>query len=189
MVTGEATPYALFHPCAPHRLRVVAPDAKLIVLLRNPVDRAYSHYLLERARGDETLSFADALDAEPQRLSGEEEKLLVDATYVSEPHKHASYVSRGAYAAQLERWLPVFPRDQMLIVRSEDLFERPELTMAQVTTFLELPAAQDGSFAVHNRTSGPRLDAGIRDRLTRHFAPMNARLAQLLGWDPGWDER
>ena len=70
MITGEATPYALFHPLAPRRLREIAPNAKLIVLLRNPTTRAYSHYLLERSRGDETLDFADALDAEQAAAGG-----------------------------------------------------------------------------------------------------------------------
>jgi hypothetical protein len=188
MLTGEATPYALFHPCAPYRLRDVAPVAKLIVLLRNPVDRAYSHYLLERSRGDETLSFAEALDAEPHRLFGEEAKLIADPTYVSEPHKHASYASRGAYSAQLERWLTVFPREQMLILRSEDLYRRPAPTIARVTDFLCLPSAPGPDFDAHNRSAGPALNLTTRERLARHFAPLNAQLADFLGWDPDWEE-
>jgi hypothetical protein len=103
-LTGESTPYALFHPLAPQRLRAVAPNVKLIVLLRNPVERAYSHYLLERSRGDESLSFAEALAADAARLAGEEDRLLADPTYVSVTHKHASYLARGDYAPQLKRW-------------------------------------------------------------------------------------
>jgi hypothetical protein len=185
-ITGEATPYAMFHPHAPMRLRDIAPRARIIALLRNPVERAYSHYLLERSRGDEVLSFAAALDAETGRLAGEEAKLVADPTYVSETHKHASYMSRGDYARQLERWLAVFPRDHLLILRSEDLYEQSANTFRRVTEFLNLPPADDIPFVAHNRSAGPPLDPALRERLERHFAPLNAGLGSLLGWDPGW---
>ena len=185
-ITGEATPYALFHPLAPRRLREVAPAARLVALLRNPVDRAYSHYLLERSRGDETLDFASALDAERERLAGQEARLAIDPTYVSPAHKHASYVSRGDYAPQLESWFSVFPREQILVIRSEDLYERSAETFAQVARFLGISPHVPIPFTQHNRMSGPPLDPAIRRRLSQHFAPRNARLAGLLGWDPGW---
>jgi len=187
VITGEATPYALFHPLAPRRLREVAPAARLIVLLRNPVDRAYSHYRLERSRGDETLDFATALDAEPQRLEGEEARLARDPASASDPHKHASYMARGEYARQLERWLEVFPREQILVIRSEDLYEKTAETFASVAQFLGISSEVPIPFTAHNQTSGPPLDPAIILRLSRHFAPLNARLADLLGWDPGWD--
>ena len=185
-LTGEATPYALFHPLAPDRLRATAPDAKLIVLLRNPVDRAYSHYLMAHARGDEPLDFAAALDSEADRMAGEEERLRSDPTYVSWPHKQFSYLARGDYAPQLARWFARFPRDQFLILRSEDLYADPAATYGRVLDFLELEPAGSSSFAVHNRTDGPFLASRLRDRLAAHFAPKNAGLADLLGWDPGW---
>lgn len=186
-ITGEATPYALFHPLAPRRLWEITPAARAIALLRNPVDRAYSHYLMERSRGDETLDFAAALDAERERLDGEEARLARDPTYASAPHKHASYVARGDYPRQLERWFGVFPREQILVIRSEDLYKRSAETFARVAQFLEISPEAPIPFTVHNRTSGPPLDPAIRRRLSRHFAPLNARLADLLGWDPGWD--
>jgi hypothetical protein len=187
VITGEATPYALFHPLAPQRLWEVAPATRLIVLLRNPVDRAYSHYLLERARGDETLDFAAALDAEPERLEGEEARLARDPAYASNPHKRASYTARGEYARQLERWLGVFPREQILVIRSEDLYEKTAETFALVAQFLGISPEAPIAFTPHNRTSGPPLDPAIRLRLSRHFTPLNARLADVLGWDARWD--
>jgi hypothetical protein len=187
VITGEATPYALFHPLAPRRLREIAPAARLIALLRNPVDRAYSHYILERSGGHETLDFAAALDAEQKRLDGEEARLTREPTYASAPHKHASYLARGDYARQLERWFAVFPREQILVLRSEDLYERSAETFAHVAQFLGISHPAPIPFTAHNRSSGPPLGPAIRDRLSRHFAPLNARLADLLGWDPGWD--
>ena len=187
VITGEATPYALFHPLAPRRLREIAPAARLIALLRNPVDRAYSHYRLERSGGNETLDFAAALDAEQERLDGEEARLAREPTYASAPHKHASYLARGDYARQLERWFAVFPREQILILRSEDLYERSAETLSHVVQFLGISPTGPIPFTAHNRSSGPPLDPALRDGLSRHFAPLNARLADLLGWDPGWD--
>jgi len=186
VITGEATPYALFHPLAPQRLLKIAPVAKSIVLLRNPVDRAYSHFLLERSRGDETLDFTAALDAERERLDGEETRLVRDPASVSDPHKHASYVARGEYVRQLERWFDVFPREQILVVRSEDLYERSAETLSRVADFLAINRDVTIPFTAHNQTSGPPLDPAIRRRLSDHFAPLNARLADLLGWDPRW---
>ena len=186
VITGEATPYALFHPLSPRRLLEIAPAAKPIVLLRNPVDRAYSHFLLERSRGDETLDFTAALDAELERLDGEEARLARDPAYVSHPHKHASYVARGEYAPQLERWFATFPREQILVVRSEDLYERSAEALTRVANFLTINPDVTIPFTTHNRTSGPPLDPVIRRRLSNHFAPFNARLADLLGWNPGW---
>jgi hypothetical protein len=186
VITGEATPYALFHPLAPRRLLEIAPAVKSIVLLRNPVDRAYSHFLLERSRGEETLDFAAALDAELERLDGEEARLSQDPTYSSDPHKHASYKARGEYARQLERWFGIFPREQILVIRSEDLYERTAEAFARVADFLTINPDVMIPFATHNQSSGSPLDPAIRRRLSEHFAPLNARLADLLGWDPGW---
>lgn len=185
-ITGEATPYALFHPLAPKRLLDTSPYAKLIALLRNPVDRAYSHYLHERSRGFETLDFASALDAESERLVGEEARISRDPSYISEPHKHFSYLARGDYAPQLERWFAHVPRQQLLVLRSENLYGQPAETLAHVAGFLGIAPELDAPFAAHNRSAGPPLDAAIRARLTDHFAPKNARLEELLGWNPGW---
>jgi hypothetical protein len=187
VITGEATPYALFHPLAPRRLREIAPAAKSIVLLRNPVDRAYSHFLLERSRGEETLDFAAALDAELERLDGEEARLARDPAYVSHSHKHASYVARGDYARQLERWFALFPREQILVIRSEDLYERRAEAFTRVAEFLAIDPNVTIPFTAHNQTSGSPLDPAIRRRLSQHFAPFNARLADLLGWDLDWN--
>jgi hypothetical protein len=185
-ITGEATPYAIFHPLAPRRLREIAPASRLIALLRNPVDRAYSHYLLECSRGAETLDFAAALDAEPERLGGEEARIAREPAYISASHKHASYLSRGDYARQLESWFDAFPSEQILVIRSEDLYERSAETLTQVAQFLGISPDLRIPFTMHNQTSGPPLDPAIRRRLSQHFAPLNARLADLLGWDPGW---
>lgn len=185
-LVGEATPYALFHPRAPQRLFDVAPDARIIVLLRNPVDRAYSHYLHERARGHESLGFEDAIAAEPERLLGLDAGLATGEILTSDTHKRASYLARGRYARQLERWLAIFRREQMLILRSEDLYADPAATTHRVTDFLGLPPLRSDAFSAHNATSGPPMNARTRELLLREFAADNARLAALLDWQPVW---
>ena len=123
-LVGEASPSYLFHPLAPERARAVVPDARLLVVLRNPVDRAYSQYQHEVALGREPLSFEDALAAEEERTRGEVERIVADPRAFSHEWWDHTYAARGLYAEQLDRWLAVFPRDQLLVVTSDELGER-----------------------------------------------------------------
>src|SRR6188508_2786047 len=118
---GEATPYYMFHPAVPARVAAALPDVRLIAILRDPVERAWSHYRHEIDLGYETLSFEDALACEDDRIAGEEERLRADPSAVSFAHQHHSYAARGRYLEQLERWWEVFPRERLLVIRSEDL--------------------------------------------------------------------
>lgn len=185
-VTGEATPYALFHPRAPDRAREVAPQAKFIVLLRDPVDRALSHYQHERALGVELLSFADAIAAESSRLAGEAERLSSDPSYVSFNHKHFSYLARGDYVNQLTSWFGHFPRDQFLILKSEDLYHSPRGAMRRVFRFLGLRDIELAQYDVHNRSTDTEWDESLRAQLRAHFEPMNSRLNKYVDWPFLW---
>src|SRR5438874_1739426 len=116
LITGEASPYYLFHPQAARRVAKTLPKARLIVLLRNPIDRAYSQYQHQtRQRGVEPLTFEEALECEEKRLAGEEEKLLKDDKYCSFNHRHYSYLARSKYIEQLPTWMSIFPKEQFLI--------------------------------------------------------------------------
>jgi Sulfotransferase domain len=187
LVAGEATPYYLFHPAVPERVAATIPSVRLVVLLRDPVDRAYSHYRKMRRMSLERLSFEDALDAEKDRLAGEEERLLADPRYRSNHHRRHAYVGRGLYADQLERWLTHFPRGQLLVLRAEDFFERPADIYAETLDFLGLRSWQPPDFEPRNPTSSSPLTPQLRARLEERFAEPNARLARLLGRDLGWD--
>jgi len=185
---GEATPYYLSHPAVPERVQGTIPDARMIALLRNPVDRAYSHWNWVHLRGMERRSFRKALAAEEDRLAGEEERLLEDPTYESRQHRRHGYVTRGLYADQLERWYARFPREHILVLRSEDYFARPEQVFAQTLDFLGLPQWKPEVHPVRNATTYGPLDPAIRADLEERFAEPNARLARLLGrdlWAPG----
>lgn len=121
ILTGEDTPYYLFHPAAPRRIMETLPTVTLIAILRHPVNRAYSHYWQKIRRGRETLSFVDALAAEDGRLQGETERLRDDPGHHSFNHNHFAYRARGRYAEQLERWFDLVPRDRLLVVSGEEL--------------------------------------------------------------------
>jgi hypothetical protein len=136
--SGEATPYYLFHPLVPRRVARVVPSVRLIVLLRNPVNRAFSHYTHEKVRGHEPLSFEEAIAAEPGRIHGEEKRMVLKQTSRSRKHQVFSYVARGFYAQQLRRWMEYFPDDQILVLGSERFYADPQATMAEVFAFLGL---------------------------------------------------
>ncbi len=185
-VTGESSPYYMFHPLAPERIARTLPEARLIALLRDPVDRAYSHFHHERARGNEPLGFEEALDREAERLEGEVDRILADPTYNSFSHQHFSYQARGAYADQLQVLSSLFPPNQLLIVVSERLFSEPESVEAEVVEFLGLPPATPRVYERHNAGRYTEMPPSLRRRLADHFASSNDRLAGILGADPPW---
>jgi hypothetical protein len=189
-ITGEASPYYLFHPLAAERAARVAPHARVIVLLRDPAERAWSHYRHEVAAGRESLSFLDAIRAEPERLAGAEDAVRTGSSAdLAEAHRRHSYVARGRYAEQLARWFAVFPREQILVLRAEDLFHEPDRVWAGVQDFLGLPYAVHHDFAAHNAQPPAEMPAAARDELAGLFEGPNRDLAALLGTDYWGDSR
>jgi hypothetical protein len=186
-VTGEATTYYLAHPAVPARVRALLPDVRLIAILRDPVDRAYSHYQLSVREGREPLSFEEALAAEPDRLAGEHERLIADPSYRGVAHRFFSYRSRGRYIDQLERWWAEFPREQLLVLRSEDMFEDPRIVYDQLVTFLGLdPDADRRTFRARNRVSYDAMRPETRAELRGYFAEPNRALEQRTGRAFNW---
>ena len=185
-LVGEASPSYIFHPLGPERVKALVPEARLVALVRNPVDRALSHYHHEVALGREPLRFEDAIDAEEERLRGEEKRLAAEPGYFSQAWWSHAYKARGRYAEQLERWLELFPREQLLILPSEDLDTDPEWTHAQVLEFLgATPHRLDSYPRVYERQY-EAMDAETRERLAAEFEAPNRRLYELLGRDLGW---
>lgn len=190
-ICGEATPYYLVHPQVPRRVAADLPEAKFIVLLRNPIDRAISQHNHEHARGFESLELEEALDAEEGRLAGERERLERDPAYQSFPFMHHSYVTRGLYAEQLTRWFSVIDRSRFLIIQAEALFERPRAMLGEVHDFLGLPPHEPADLRPRHvrayRSGEHEARERVRGRLRATFAPHNERLYELLGIDYGWE--
>ncbi len=192
-ITGEASPYYLAHPLAPARVAMALPKVKLIIVLRNPADRAHSQYQHQvRQPGVEPLSFEEALDREEERLAGEEQKMLEAEKYISFNHRHYSYLARGRYIDQIRIWMKFFPKDQFLILRSEDLYSNPEAALKETFAFLHVPNValkeQTEEYQQYNKASYNKMNPVTRQRLVEYFKPHNARLYEFLGRDFGWDK-
>jgi hypothetical protein len=187
MVSGEATPYYLLHPHAPKRIAASLPEVKLIALLRNPVNRAVSQYHHQVRMGAEPLSFEAAIEKEIREGAGERQKMLVDEAYQSPMFQGYSYLARGVYVEQLQRWHRHFEWERLLILCSEDLYRDPAATVQQVVEFLGLPAWRGGPYPPYNRGVYDDLDEDLRQRLAAHFREPNQRLYDYLGRDFGWD--
>lgn len=187
LLIGEATPYYLHHPHAPVRARRTVPNAKVIALLRDPVARAHSHWVERTRNGVETLPFDQAIEAEATRLNGEEAKMLNDPSYVSFSHQHFSYVDQGRYARGLRRWAELFPQQQLLVIRSEDLYVDPTATYGQVLDFLGLPLHQLAEFEAWNRKPKDAVDPQLSDHLRQLLAPDIAEVEKIVGRALDWD--
>jgi hypothetical protein len=187
LITGEATPYYLFYPHAPQRVLEAVPNAKLIVVLRDPVHRAYSHYHHEVNEGFESLSFEEALEREARELPSETETILKDEDYLSFFHQHYTYLSRGIYVDQLERWTRFFPKEQILVLESKDFDSDPAATLRQVIQFLNLPSWELSNHKKYHLAQYTPMEAATRERLVAYFEPHNRRLYEFLGIDLGWE--
>ena len=187
-ITGEATPLYLYHPLAPKRVFELVPNVKLIVLLRNPVDRAYSRHQMETNHNNEDLTFEEAIEKEPERLEGEFEKMEKDGDYFSYHYNAHSYITSGIYADQLERWFKYFPREQFLILRSEDFYNDPKQSLSQVFEFLGIPNIKQETFEVYKKGKYSKMNPETRKNLVEFFKPHNERLYKLLGTNFHWDE-
>lgn len=185
-VTGEASPYYFCHPHCPARAHALVPDARLIVMLRNPIDRALSHYHHQVRHGREPLPFDAAIDAEADRLAGELERMLEDERYYSHPFWAYSYLTRGRYAEQLERWLRFYPRERMLIIGSESFYADPERWHSATLDFLGLERVPLAAYPRHNFGEYQQMDPALRTRLDAYFRPLNQRLEELLGERFDW---
>lgn len=180
---GEGAPYYLFSPTIPGRIHSVTPDARIIAVLREPLDRAISHHNHEVKRGFETLELEAAFAAEDDRLAGEVDKLLADPTYISKPHIHHAYLSRGKYAEQVERYFDLFGRDNVLVLDSAALSERPEETVRTATDFLGLPPMSGVDYPLYNKREYDPVAPAIRAKFGPVFEESNNRLRELLGPD------
>lgn len=187
LLTGEASPYYICHPQVPGRVHDFSPKIKIIALLRNPVERAISHYYYYIKIGYESLSLENAIASEPERLKGEIEKLLANPNYQSYEYQHHSYLTRGIYADQLPAWMKLFPKEQILIIKSEDLYTNPSATVNTVLEFLDLPAQQLETYGKHNSNEYPPISEAVYQQLRAYFRSHNQRLAELCDRDFGWD--
>ena len=170
----DSTPSYLWWPSAAERLHAYRPSLRWIVLLRDPAERAYSHWNMQRSRGNETLSFVEALDAESTRL----------ATLPPRERRRYSYLSRGYYGQQLARLFGLFPREQVLVLRSERLRDDFAATVGSVLDFLGLePLPNLDPTSAHEGDYDAPLAPADRARLVETFDADIREVERMLGWD------
>ncbi|MBA3473380.1 MAG: sulfotransferase domain-containing protein [Rubrobacter sp.] len=185
-ITGEATPRYLSHPSAPERMAKAIPWARLIALLRNPVDRAYSNYQHALRSALETRTFEEAVEAEEAWLRGEEgEAEREEPGAAGRPR--FGYLREGIYVDHLKRWSGFFGEEQMLVLKSEDFFECESEVLKVVLDFIGLPEWEPETWEIPNKGRYERgMEPETRRRLEEFFEPHNRRLYEYLGVDFGW---
>jgi hypothetical protein len=186
-VGGEASPYYVWDPRIAPRVRALAPELRSIMLVRDPVERAWSHYQERRENLVEPLSFPDALAAEEDRTGGELERMQDDPHYYSEAHDWYSYRARGIYRPQIESWQSHFPREQLLILRSEDMYSDVQAVFSTVCRFLGIAEVELPTKKSFNASSAREaMPEEARAELTEFYAPHNRDLEAFLGRPLGW---
>jgi hypothetical protein len=193
LFTGEASPSYLFHPRVPARVADVLPGVAMVVLLRRPQDRAWSHYRHNVRKGRERRSLREALEWEIERID-DVERVLTGAEgfeaprEISQAHRHFSYLSRGLYVRQLERWWNLVGKERILVLTSEALFADPAGRYRDVVRFLGLADHTLDSFPVHN--PGSPVDAPMSAEEKRflddYFAQPNRDLERVLSRSLDW---
>lgn len=184
--TGESSPYYMFHPHAVTRIAHDLPDVCLLMLVRDPVERAYSAHAHEYARGYETLPFNEAIKMEPTRLDRVEAELIERPLLDSRVYQHNAYLARGRYIEQIERIAEIVGRDRLHVVDSGDFFTDPRPAFEQVEDFLGLPHAEGIAFERHNARSRSAMPDSIRAELADYFEPWDDALAKWWGRTPSW---
>lgn len=182
-ITGEASPYYLYHPHAPRRIANVVPDVKLIILLRNPVDRAISHYWHEVNHCEaEDLAMMEAMKREEERLAAEKKSLENGNIDYSYAHQHYSYKDRGKYLDQICLYLKYFSREQIKITKSSVFFDDTQRAVDEIVDYLGLRREQIKDLEPSNTGSyRKRIDSTARDYLEDYFREHNLKLERELG--------
>lgn len=184
-ITGEDTPFYIWDPIVAKRILKNLPKIKLIVLLRNPVDRAYSNYHLGVRAGTENLSFEDAIKVEIKRLEeiNEESKSSIEKYAI-----RRSYLAKGFYSDQLKIWFEIFNSNQLLIISTEDLKSNPQKVINKIYNFLEIPDNHKLIPEKQKKAVYPEMKKETREFLIDFYKKNNTELFNLIGQKFDWDK-
>tara|TARA_B110000196_G_C21153068_1_gene671060 strand:+ start:2295 stop:3269 length:975 start_codon:yes stop_codon:yes gene_type:complete len=188
-VTGEATPFYLIHPHAAQRIKKINSKTKLIVILRNPIDRAYSHFSSAIKNGKENFSFEESIKEEENRIKGEMEKMIDDESYYSsEIYYKRAYFLQGLYYNDLNQWMKVFPKNQFLIINSEEFFKNPSKNFNEIFKFLEISQIKNKKYVQFHLGKYLPMNQETREQLIKFYKPYNEKLYNLIGEKFDWDK-
>jgi hypothetical protein len=186
--TFESSGYYSFHPMAAERIACDLPGVRVVLMVRDPVERAYSAYKHERSRGFEDQEFEAALDLEATRLVGEVDRIRSDPSYESFDHRHHAYVARGRYAEQLRRYIDLLGRERVFVVDADRFFAKPEAELSVLFSWLGLRPWLPDHVAQWNARPSDPMPEDLRARLSAEFEEPDRQLAEIMGRAPSWRE-
>jgi hypothetical protein len=182
--TFEASPSYLFNPLAAERIKRLVPDVKIIIMLRNPAERAISHYYHEKRKGRMNLSLDQALLEEDQIFSNG----IGEIDYKSNEFVRRSFKARGIYVDQVKRYFDVFGRGNVHVVDSDSLFTNPKSVLNDVFEFIGIPRYEDVDFSPRNVGMKKSVESDrVYEELKAYFEAHNEKLYDLLGERFAWD--
>jgi len=189
-LTGEASPIYLYHPLAPKRIFEIIPEVKIIVLLRNPVDRTFSHYWQSVRKKRESLTFEEAIQKQmTEKLLSDHESLCTEIFHRDNDRVLNQYISGSIYLERIKRFFKIFPKENILILASEELYNKPQTVCDNLAEFLNIPKWNLRKFKKYNfHSEQPQMDNHIRKQLADYFKPHNKKLYNYLNRDFGWEE-
>lgn len=192
LITGEYTSTYMYHPDVPKRIFNLLPKIKLIVILRNPIDKAYSTYHQQFRFGECITSFEETINAEFRRINLNKDFPELNSNNPNFKNYVAYNIIRhGIYADYLETWLEIFNREQILILNSDDLKKSTKETLHHVFNFLNISnydiAPSDNTTVRVTIRKYPSINKSTRKKLIEFYKPHNQRLNTLLGTNFDWD--
>ena len=180
-ITGEATPNYIRFPKVAQRIKATFPQTKIIILLRNPADRAISWHYHKYNSGLTNEDLATAIATERERLTTVSETEIINTGFYNPDN-----IMSGLYIYKIKAWMETLGREQFLILKSEDFYEDPGKNMANVFDFLGLPNCPLEKYPQVNAGSYSDIDASLRQTLVEYFAPYNQQLEEYLGMKFDW---
>jgi hypothetical protein len=185
MFTVDASTNTFDSKEAPSRILQDKPNAKIIFIFRDPVERAYSHYKMARRMGWESADFETALKLEESRIIDGTKHPLSDPLH-NYAYQRLGYRSRGMYAVHLKRWLDEFPNDQIMIINSESFFNDPENILASICKFIGVDEAKNIDFKKMNEGSSDAMLPETRQMLKDFFKPHNEAFFSMINERFNW---
>lgn len=193
-LTFEATPDYLLDPRAAERCHALLPDARIVVMLREPGERALSQFHHNVRLGLETETFGKAIELEESRISADLAEIAENPVTSATAFRRYSYLTRGDYAEQLQRWFDLYPRDRFLILESEEFFSDPDRVLGKVLSFVGArrwspPEFRNYSYLERGAVGHEEVPAALRGVLDDRFNDSNKRLRSLIDEDLEWLDR
>ena len=185
-LTYDVTPFYIYNPLVTRRIFESFPQAKIISNLRNPIDRAYSNYIIMLQDGDTTKTFEEIVKMEMDKIDKSKSKLN-DESYIVDTF-YENLLARGFYANQLEVWFEKFQKNQLLMISTEDLAQKTDQVLTKVFEFLDLPYFKIRDFTKQNKREYPLMKDETRKLLIEFYKPHNEKLYSLINQHFDWDK-